>query len=598
MLIRNLLIMLAVVIGGFTALLFTLPTPEAIDEKAERSAVVIENVRYFDGDGIVGPTRLVVEEGRIASIGASSPLPDDVMYIDGDGLTALPGLIDAHVHSYGSSQRDAVRFGVTTVIDMFTDPANLIGAREARESYEATSDAALFSAGMLATVDGGHGTQFPVQVDTLQGPAQATTWVAARLAEGSDFIKLVYMPEWQGHPSLDLATASAVIDAAHDAGVQAVAHIASQASARELLDAGIDGFVHVFADTTVDDDFLRAARERKVFVIPTLAIIATAAGRSTGPGLLEHPLLADRLSPLAQAGLRQQFGQVSEIFNLEIALDNVRRLHQAGVPILAGSDAPNPGTAHGATLHAELELLVRAGLSAAEALAAATTVPAKHFQLDGRGRIAAGARADLLLVQGDPLTDIEVTRSIHTILRNGRVMEDDGDTTPSATAVALPASLSDFDDGLTAPQGLSWSATSDAMMGGSSEAELNVVARDGGGALRVSAAVTNAFAYPWAGAYLGFTEPQTHANLSDVQAIRFHVRGTPARYRLMLFEQGSFGTPPAVEFEVGEQWRAVEIDLAEVTAFERSRFTGMAFVSPMAGGEYAFALDEVQLVRR
>jgi len=101
------------------------------------------------------------------------------------------------------------------------------------------------------------------------------------------------------------------------------------------------------------------------------------------------------------------------------AEDNVRRLADAGITLLAGTDAPNPGTVFGASLHRELELLVRCGISPAQALAAATAEPARVFGLADRGRVAAGQRADLVLVPGDPLTDITATRAIERIWRGG-----------------------------------------------------------------------------------------------------------------------------------------------------------------------------------
>jgi imidazolonepropionase-like amidohydrolase len=101
------------------------------------------------------------------------------------------------------------------------------------------------------------------------------------------------------------------------------------------------------------------------------------------------------------------------------AEDNVRRLADAGVSVLAGTDAPNPGTVFGASLHRELELLVRCGISPAQALAAATTGPTRVFGLPDRGRVAAGQRADLVLVSGNPLTDVTATRGIERIWRAG-----------------------------------------------------------------------------------------------------------------------------------------------------------------------------------
>jgi imidazolonepropionase-like amidohydrolase len=115
---------------------------------------------------------------------------------------------------------------------------------------------------------------------------------------------------------------------------------------------------------------------------------------------------------------------VREGHHFSYALESARRLHEAGVALLAGTDANNaPGRAcpvvHGAALHRELELLVAAGLSPAAALAAATSAPADRFGLSDRGRIAPGLRADLLLVAGDPASDITATRAIRGIWRRG-----------------------------------------------------------------------------------------------------------------------------------------------------------------------------------
>jgi imidazolonepropionase-like amidohydrolase len=108
--------------------------------------------------------------------------------------------------------------------------------------------------------------------------------------------------------------------------------------------------------------------------------------------------------------------------DFDAALAAVKAMHAAGVPILAGSDANHlhaPGMAHGVSLHGELRLLVRASLTPTEALRAATSVPATTFGLDDRGRITPGARADLLLVDGDPTSRIADTLSIRDVWRSG-----------------------------------------------------------------------------------------------------------------------------------------------------------------------------------
>jgi imidazolonepropionase-like amidohydrolase len=97
----------------------------------------------------------------------------------------------------------------------------------------------------------------------------------------------------------------------------------------------------------------------------------------------------------------------------------IRAMAARGVPVLAGTDSPAPGATYGASLHGEMELLVRAGLTPTQALMAATSAPARAFGLDDRGRIAPGLRADLLLVEGDPTADILHTRRIVKIWKRG-----------------------------------------------------------------------------------------------------------------------------------------------------------------------------------
>ena len=105
---------------------------------------------------------------------------------------------------------------------------------------------------------------------------------------------------------------------------------------------------------------------------------------------------------------------------------NIKRLFEAGVPILVGTDAPNPGTMHGASMHVELELLVDAGLTPKDALIGATSRAAACFDLKDRGRIAEELRADLLLVEGNPCADIKATRNIVGVWKSG-VSVDLGD---------------------------------------------------------------------------------------------------------------------------------------------------------------------------
>ena len=155
-------------------------------------------------------------------------------------------------------------------------------------------------------------------------------------------------------------------------------------------------------------------------MVPTLTVVESAGGNASGTSLTTDPNIAPYLNTAEIEGLKQGFPRrPGSSDDLNHAFEAVRALRKAGVPILAGTDAPNPGTAHGASMHRELELLVAAGLTPVEALTAATATPAAAFHLEGRGRVAPGMIADLLLVDGDPTTDILATRKIDVIWKRG-----------------------------------------------------------------------------------------------------------------------------------------------------------------------------------
>jgi imidazolonepropionase-like amidohydrolase len=367
-----------------------------------------------------------VRNGLIAAVGRDLPAQANAVRIDGAEKTLLPGLIDSHVHVFGDGPRDALRFGVTTELDMFCDRRRLAAMKRDRESLTRQETADLWSAGTAATAAGGHGTQYGLAIPTLASPAEAHAWVAARVGEGSDYIKII-LEDARAYggktlPTLDMPTAAALIEAAHEHGVLAVVHATALELARRAVDAGADGLMHVFFDKPADQSFVRLAVAHRLFVVPTLTMIAGIAAEANGVALDTRvaPWLSDeQLGSLT----RKRSPHAASSAAITNARGSVRRLHEAGVPILAGTDAPNANTAHGVSLHDEIAQLVIAGLSADQALAAATSRPADAFALHDRGRIAKGKRADLLLVVGDPTRDVTVTRAIAALWKNGRFVE-------------------------------------------------------------------------------------------------------------------------------------------------------------------------------
>jgi len=443
-------------------------------EIVSENSFVLQNARLFDGEVIHDNMDIIVRDGIILTIGAGLQPPENFRVMDVTGKTLIPGLIDTHTHSWGSALADALQFGVTTNIDMFTMPSMLPSTIKARFSVGRTKEASLYSAGMLATAPNGHGTQFGTPVETLTGPEEAGAWVDKRLAEGSDFIKLVYNPYINYLPSLSRETAKAVIDAAHKRGVLAVAHISTQREALDMVEDGIDGLVHIFADEPVSQVFIDLALKNEVFVIPTLAILSAADEKNLSQAYIDNPLVGSYLSSTQRQSLGQRFppGGIPG-FDYDIGLDNIRQMHKAGIVIFAGSDAPNPGTAHGVSVHHEMALLVDAGMSPIEAMKSATSAPAAQFGLLA-GRIREGMKADMVLLSSGFEDGDYATLDIDTVYRNGYSIERVATENPKGMVVTYN-DLGTFEDGLTSPQNFIWTTTTDEMISGTSKATLSLV---------------------------------------------------------------------------------------------------------------------------
>jgi imidazolonepropionase-like amidohydrolase len=396
--------------------------------KGQTEPQLIQNVRVFDGERVFEHRSVLIENGKIAEIGGPHLRVVGTQVISGAGRTLLPGLIDSHVHiplDAEAALQQGIALGVTTQLDMYTSPEKLTKIKTF-ERADPPNLSDVRTAGMGATVPGGHPTTMEGGkggnvLPTLTRPDEAQSFVDARIAEGSDYIKVILDngAEFHRHfPTLDDATLRAVLQAAHQRGKLVVAHALMADYAKEAIEAGVDGLAHMYEGPPMDEDFGALAAEHHVFVIPTLTTIYLDCGESPGIATAKDPLL----SPY----IRKQWLQALNVpldSKLHSVCDSTRsgieQLLASHVPILTGTDAPVPGVTYGASEHEELQLLVAAGLSPVQALAAATSAPARAFRLDDRGQIKPGLRADLLLVQGDPTTDITATRNIVEVWKKG-----------------------------------------------------------------------------------------------------------------------------------------------------------------------------------
>ncbi|TGL60552.1 amidohydrolase family protein [Leptospira sarikeiensis] len=398
---------------------------------SEDKTVAILNANIFDGEQLIKDHTVIIRGNNILSVGGE--VPTDAEVIDARGATLMPGLIDSHVHTDISGLHDALLFGVTTELEM---TGNWMFWE--RWQIERRNDIAdMRSAGMGITPPGGHPTQYIklsnnwllklfFQYPFVSTPEEAAAFVDKQVAEGSDFIKIIIEDGdtvgTPGLPVIDEKTLVASVNAAHRHGKMAIAHVTSVSGGQRAISAGVDGLAHLFFDQKPSKKFVSDISSSGAFIVPTLTTLSSAFGHSP-TSLVSDKRVSSKLSKEWLEALSKNMNVYPQ-GKLEDAFESVMILHKAGVDILAGSDVSEPiadlgGLAHGASLHHELQLLAKAGLTPMEALRAATSVPARRFGLTDRGRIFPGARADLLLIDGDPLKNISDTLSIRYVWRNG-----------------------------------------------------------------------------------------------------------------------------------------------------------------------------------
>lgn len=424
--------------------------------------VLIHDVALLDVEsGKTHAHRDVLIEGEeIRAIGDSGTLADrqGAVEIDGTGATLLPGLIDLHAHTGVSPAPSGsgawpdpsanlaayLYCGVTTVVDLGGLAPAVIERRDSVAAGELLGPT-LYVAGPVLTIRGGH----PVPVLGMMMPAWLRWYAIPRYAievddapqaaaaarritkMGVDFLKVIVDRIPNQAPRLDNQELAAAVAAARQQGVRSLAHIGTTQDAIDAAKAGVAAWAHVVYRERIADEQIAALAAFKIPMVPT--IVGFEALASTGqPGrqatLLERETVDPAILAAFDAPVDDErvatFGHESARFlstQKQNWRDNVRRLHEAGVEILAGSDM-QAGVFPGAGLHRELAHLTEAGLSPLAAIQAATIKAARFLarsDAPGFGVLAPGKRADLLLVEGDPLQDLSNLARIRAVLVRG-----------------------------------------------------------------------------------------------------------------------------------------------------------------------------------
>lgn len=394
---------------------------------------------------------VIVRGGRITQVGRSAAVrvPRNLTRIDGRGRWLMPGLSDMHVHvlnrGYGRQlpggrefPADYVRTadlmlpfianGVTQIMDMSASPYTLA------QRDEIESGAVLGPHVAAASMVDGDPPAFPKDARVATTPEEGRRAVREIAADGFAFVKV--------YSGLQLPVYAAIVDEAARARVRVVGHlpVASRGHAEEALVRGMSMVAHAeeygrLAKDPTEADIGRYAaltRRNDISVATTLitnvliarqthdpSVVAAAKGiRYVHPALRSYWQHANRytvdVTPEKTAHRDKLVG-----FNRRM----IKALAAAGVRMMPGTDSIIPGVVYGFSLHDELELLAKAGVSNQRVLESATRLPAEFLNVaTDRGTVEAGKAADLLLLDADPLVDVANTRAIAAVVRGGRYL--------------------------------------------------------------------------------------------------------------------------------------------------------------------------------
>jgi len=410
---------------------------------ADTLAIVGATVIDGTGSSPIPDSVVVIKKGRIVAVGprAKTKVPRHATVVDARGKTILPGLWDMHAHfeqvEWGPIYLAA---GVTTVRDCGNEFEFITAVRDAVAHGRGLGPRLL----LAGVVDGTGPLAIGVQrVDT---PEQARMWTRRYHDAGFQQMKI--------YSSVKLEELKVVAEEAHHLGMTVTGHVPEGLNAYQAIEAGQDQINHVgyIADimhaplaAQATNNVAAGWRERAkaipeidlnspeaqkavaflkahgTVIDPTIALSEFFTGTtakppaSFEPGIVDvAPELMEQLADVGPPTERSDFEE--KVFEKEVAIVGV--LHRAGIPIVAGTDQTVPGH----SLHRELELYVQAGFTPMEAIQAATVVPARVMGLGKEvGTIEAGKRADLIVVDGDPLADIRNSRNVDFTITNGRM---------------------------------------------------------------------------------------------------------------------------------------------------------------------------------
>jgi imidazolonepropionase-like amidohydrolase len=388
--------------------------PETEQAPALTNVTVFEGARVLVGDGgVIENAILVVDDDRLVAIGGagSVEVPAGAARVDLSGRTVMPAIIDTHVHLRETRdelvedlQRKAY-YGVGVVLSLGRGSSDM--AFQVRD--EVIPNAARYrTVGRGITAPEPGRTEIPFWISTEE---EARTAVQELAPRNVDMVK-IWVDDRNGQfEKLTPELYGAVIDEAHQQGLRVTAHVYTLEDAKGLLRAGLDAFAHGIRDMDVDDEVVELFAER-----PTVVLVPNLPnpGVATDLSWLSGTIPPDELQQMQERSVDRPAAQ--EAFGIQAR--NLARLSAEGVTIGFGTDG-----GAGWSPHAEMEDMVRAGMTPADVIVAATRNSADLLALDDLGTLEAGKSADFVVLEANPLDDITNTRRIVDVYLRGTAVD-------------------------------------------------------------------------------------------------------------------------------------------------------------------------------
>jgi len=412
---------------------------------AASDALVFRNFTLIDGGdhAPLSKAAMVVEKGRISWVGPEADLqaPSGAKTSDLNGTFVIPGLMNLHAHlgntidlvqdskfhtrqSIEKDLKTYASYGVTTVLSMGTDQDAIFAVRNEQRTNGTPSMARVYTTGQGLMFKGGYGGLAGVNMP-VASPEEATAAVNAQLDKGVDFIKLWLDDELGTMPKMPAEISQAIVEAAHKRNARVLAHIFYLEDAKRLAGQGVDGFVHSVRDQPIDQALIDSMQQHGTWqAAGTLSREASMFAYGATPPFASDPFFTRGVSAktleLIKSPERQKTIASNPNFTkypafFETAKANLKRLVDAGVPFALGTDAGPPGRFPGYFEHWELQLMVDAGLTPAQAIDAATRRAAMFLGAEDLGTLEPTKWADFIVLDADPLTDIRNSRKIRSV---------------------------------------------------------------------------------------------------------------------------------------------------------------------------------------